>query len=83
MDEKSTTRSPASTDEIDSDSSISRESAELLGQQEKNDLTDEEGQRMPAEAKRPSRLITWIIVNIISTITIVRHSVTPSFWIVD
>ena len=32
---------------------------------------DEEGQSLPEPAKRPSRLITWIVVNVCATILIV------------
>jgi len=40
---------------------------------------DEEGQSLPEPAKRPSKLIIWIIVNVFATILIVCNPSQPSF----
>lgn len=63
------------SEESTSSSMKSRDSVEMPDEEfdEKAplNLADEEGREQPVEAKRPSKLIFWIIVNIVATIAIV------------
>jgi len=40
---------------------------------------DEEGRSLPEPAKRPSRLTTWIFVNVFATVLIVRTALQSQF----
>ena len=71
MDEKLTMRSTMAAEDVDPDQNIIAESVELLDQKERNDLADEESLKTPAAAQRPSSLRLWIVINVVSTITIV------------
>lgn len=85
MDEKNEyVDSARSRSDLDSDSSSFVSASDSDDSFDKEALLmerDEEGQSLPEPAKRPSRLVTWIIINVIATILIVRlpdfHSSQP------
>lgn len=75
-DEKECLRRPESFEQYH-EAESGEEGDDLLHRLERSEgigkTRDEEGQAMPEAVKKPSRLMTWIAVNILATIGIVSY----------